>query len=194
MSIGRSPPCLLILAIVVAGSTSMAASAVATDFSRLVEIGGGRKMYLECRGTGSPTVVLISGKGNGAADWNEVLDPADPAHDARYDLVGQGQGKLRESEAAVLPAVSRFTRVCAYDRPGTRIDGGDISTPVAQPHRLDQDVLDLRMLLAAAGETGPYVLVPHSYGGLIASLYAHTHPDEVAGLVMSTPPARESSR
>ena len=40
------------------------------------------------------------------------------------------------------------------------------------------------MLLAAAGETGPYVLVPHSYGGLIASLYAHTHPDEVAGLVM----------
>src|SRR5215212_10627193 len=33
------------------------------DFSGLVDIGGGRKMYMEChgKGKGSPTVVLISG-------------------------------------------------------------------------------------------------------------------------------------
>ncbi len=31
------------------------------DFAGLVDIGGGRKMYLECRGTGSPTVVLVAG-------------------------------------------------------------------------------------------------------------------------------------
>src|SRR5215469_4512274 len=31
------------------------------DFAGLVDIGGGRKMYLECEGVGSPTVVLISG-------------------------------------------------------------------------------------------------------------------------------------
>src|SRR3982750_702682 len=36
------------------------------NFAGLVDIGGGRKMYLECRGTGSPTVVLVSGKGNRA--------------------------------------------------------------------------------------------------------------------------------
>lgn len=31
------------------------------DFASLVDIGGGREIYLECRGTGSPTVVLVSG-------------------------------------------------------------------------------------------------------------------------------------
>jgi hypothetical protein len=29
------------------------------DFAGLVDIGGGRKMYMECRGKGSPTVVLV---------------------------------------------------------------------------------------------------------------------------------------
>ncbi|MGD0533200.1 MAG: alpha/beta fold hydrolase, partial [Methyloceanibacter sp.] len=43
---------------------------------------------------------------------------------------------------------------------------------------------DLRALLAAAGEHAPYVLVPHSYGGLVALLYARLHPEEVAGFVM----------
>jgi hypothetical protein len=31
------------------------------DFAGLVDIGGGRKMYMECQGKGSPTVVLVSG-------------------------------------------------------------------------------------------------------------------------------------
>jgi hypothetical protein len=31
------------------------------DFANQVDIGGGRKLYLECRGTGSPTVILESG-------------------------------------------------------------------------------------------------------------------------------------
>jgi pimeloyl-ACP methyl ester carboxylesterase len=158
--------------------------AAAADVSGLVDIGGGRKIYLACSGTGWPTVVLISGKGNGAADWKAVLDPADPAHDADYDAVAWGKGDLHESESAVFPSVSRWTRVCAYDRPGTRLDGADQSTPVAQPHRVDQAANDLHRLLTAAGESGPYVLVAHSYGGAIATLFARTWPAEVAGLVM----------
>ena len=67
-----------LLILLLAGSSPSVAQT--GDSARLVDIGGGRKMYLECRGTGSPTVVLISGKGNGAADWNEILDPDDPAH------------------------------------------------------------------------------------------------------------------
>jgi CubicO group peptidase (beta-lactamase class C family) len=154
------------------------------DFAGLVDIGGGRKIYLECRGAGSPTVVLIAGKGNGAADWSKILDPADPVYKAPLDAVSAGEGHELESEVAVLPAVSRFTRVCTYDRPGTRSEGTDLSTPVAQPHRVDQDVDALRTLLASAGERGPYVLVSHSYGGLIALLYARLYPEQVAGLVM----------
>ena len=171
-----------------------AASAAPANFAGLVDIGGGRKMYLQCSGTGSPTVVLISGKGNGAADWSEVLDPADPEHDADYDAVAWGKGDLHRSESAVFPMVSRFTRVCTYDRPGVRLDGPDQSTPVAQPHPADQAADDLHRLLTAAGEPGPYVLVPHSYGGVVATLFARTWPDEVDGLVMvdaATPLIRE---
>jgi pimeloyl-ACP methyl ester carboxylesterase len=173
--------CIALAAALIFTTTDASA---AESFSRAVDIGAGRKLYLACSGTGAPTVVLISGKGNGAADWSEILDPADPAHHADYDALAWGKADLRKSEAAVFPMVARFTRVCAYDRPGVRLDGPDRSTPVSQPHPADQAADDLHRLLATAGEPGPYVLVPHSYGGLVAALFARTWPDEVAGLVM----------
>jgi pimeloyl-ACP methyl ester carboxylesterase len=154
------------------------------DISGTVDVGGGRRIYVECRGQGSPTVVLISGKGNGAEDWLQVLDPADPVHDTPGDDVSAGMGKLLRSDDAVLPSVARFTRVCAYDRPDVRLEGDDLTTPRSQPHTADLDVDDLHALLAALGEPGPYVLVPHSYGGVVATLYARTFPEEVSGLVM----------
>ena len=58
------------------------------------------------------------------------------------------------------------------------------SDPVPQPTTAGDAVADLHALLGAAGETGPYVLVAHSYGGLIARLYASTYPRDVAGLVL----------
>jgi len=171
------------------GSAPMAvaiASPAKADFAGLVPVGGGRQMYLQCSGSnrGLPTVVLISGKGNGAADWSEVLAPGDPAHGADYDALAWGEGQLVQSDAAVFPSVARFARVCAYDRPGVRLDGPDLSTPVAQPHAADQDAEDLHRLLAAAGEPGPYLLVPHSYGGVVAMLMAQKWPADVSGLVM----------
>jgi pimeloyl-ACP methyl ester carboxylesterase len=174
----------ILISVLVGLATSVGASAASNDSSGLVDVGGGRKIYFKCRGAGSPTVVLISGRGNGAADWNEILDPLDPVHAAPTDLLALGQGKLVVSDKAVLPSVSRFTRVCAYDRPGIRMDGQDVSTPVPQPHAVDRAVDDLHRLLTAAGEPGPYVFVAHSYGGLIAMLYTRTYPGDVAGLVM----------
>jgi pimeloyl-ACP methyl ester carboxylesterase len=152
------------------------------DISGTVDVGDGRRIYVECRGQGSPTVILIAGKGNGAEDWQHILDPADPAHDAPGDDLPFG-GNLVVSDDAVLPSVARFTRVCAYDRPDVRV-GDDVTTPRRQPHTVDEDVSDLHALLQALGEPLPVVLVAHSYGGLIALLYARTYPDEVGGLVM----------
>ena len=152
------------------------------DVSGMVDVGDGRQIYAECRGQGSPTVVLISGKGNGAQDWFDVLDPDDPAHDAPGDDLAFG-GDLHPSDAAVLPSVAQFTRACTYDRPDIRV-GDEATTPRPQPHTVDLDVDHLDALLDALGEEGPYVLVSHSYGGLIAALYARTHPDQVGGLVM----------
>jgi pimeloyl-ACP methyl ester carboxylesterase len=158
--------------------------AVRGDVDGLVEVGDGHSIYAKCQGQGSPTVVLIAGKGNGAQDWQDVLAAGDPAHDAPGDELPWGIGEIRPSDTAVFGSVARFTRVCAYDRPDIRFEGTDVSTPRPQPHTVDLDVGDLHALLTALGEPAPYVLVAHSYGGLIASLFARTYPESVGALVM----------
>ena len=89
-------------------------------------------------------------------------------------------------QTAVLPGVATFTRVCAYDRPGTLLppDRRSRSDPVPMPRTAADAVDDLHALLSAAGVPGPYVLVGHSLGGIIVRLYAATYPDEVVGLVL----------
>lgn len=62
------------------------------DYARpqqLVDIGGGRRMNLFCKGSGSPTVVFDSGTGLAAWDWLRVH-----------------------------PAIATKARACVYDRPG----------------------------------------------------------------------------
>src|SRR5215217_8145372 len=136
------------------------------EFSGLVDIGGGRKMYMECSGKGSPTVVLVSGLGNAADIWSVTADP--------------------KNERPVFSEVARFTRVCAYDRPATTRTDEKLSpsTPVEQPTSAKPAAADLDALLRASGEPGPYVLVGHSFGGPIIRLYAGAHPAEVGGLVL----------
>ena len=56
----------------------VAAVAETSSSGGLVDIGGGRKIYLECRGTGSPTVVLISGTRGAHDDWTDLIDPKNP--------------------------------------------------------------------------------------------------------------------
>jgi pimeloyl-ACP methyl ester carboxylesterase len=138
------------------------------DFAGLVDIGGGRRLWLECRGQGSPTVVLESGAGNNADIWDTIALQPDA------------------EKTAVLPGIAAFTRVCAYDRPGTVLDAGhrSRSDPAPMPRTAADIVTDLHALLGAAGVPGPYVLVGHSIGGTIIRLYAATYPDEVAGLVL----------
>lgn len=169
---------------VVSLSSVPSANADVGDVTGLVDIDGGRSLFVECRGMGYPTVILMAGKGNGAEDWLQVLDPPDPAHRAPGDDLPWGFGTLVDSDEAVLPSVAHFTRVCTYDRPDVRFDSPDTSTPRDQPHSVDLDVGDLRALLVALGETAPVVLVAHSYAGVIATLEARTHPEAVAGLVL----------
>lgn len=143
----------------------------------LVDIGGGRELYIECSGTGSPTVVLLSGAGVAADNWSYTGDPTDAAQPAE------------PSGSAVFPATAAFTRACAYDRPGTELMDGapSRSTPVPQPTSAQDHADDLHALLAAAEVAGPLVVVGHSWGGLIATAFARTHPDDVVGLVLVDP-------
>jgi pimeloyl-ACP methyl ester carboxylesterase len=142
---------------------AVAHAAGSDSFAGLVDIGDGRKMYLKCRGTGSPTAVLVGGLRASADDWSIS----------------------NESKPAVFSETSKFTRVCACDRPGTPVgDKPSRSDPVPQPTTAKAAVADLHAVFTAAGEAGPYVLVGHSYGGLIVRLYASTYPKEVSGLVL----------
>lgn len=87
---------------------------------------------------------------------------------------------------AVFPAVSRFTRVCAYEGPGTvQVPDGSASRsdPVPLPRTFAHVVVELRELLDAADIPGPYVLVGHSMGGAVARLFASQFPDDVVGFV-----------
>jgi pimeloyl-ACP methyl ester carboxylesterase len=59
------------------------------EFAERIDIGG-RSLYLNCEGFGSPTVILISGHGADSSEW------AAPQHE-----------------------IAAFTRVCRYDRIGT---------------------------------------------------------------------------
>ena len=147
------------------------------DFAGLVDIGG-RSIYMESAGAGSPTVVLVSGAGGRGDVWSrDLLEP-------------------EGARTMVFPAVAAFTHVIEYDRPGTIGEvnsslepNGPLFYPsrsdaVPQPRSGEEIVAELHDLLQAAEVPGPYVLAGHSLGGLYARLYAMTYPDEVVGIVL----------
>ncbi|MGC3972997.1 MAG: alpha/beta hydrolase [Nitrospira sp.] len=79
----------------------------------------------------------------------------------------------------VQPQLARTTRVCAYDRAGL---GWSERGPL--PRTGQRMTRELHRLLERAGIRGPYILVGHSLGGLIARLYQHDYPQDVVGMVL----------
>jgi pimeloyl-ACP methyl ester carboxylesterase len=92
-----------------------------------------------------------------------------------------GLGDPALAWALVQPEVARFTRACSYDRAGA----GYSDEPRYDRARDGRALVgDLHALLSAAGVTGPYVLVGHSFGGLLVRLFAATFPAEAVGVVL----------
>jgi pimeloyl-ACP methyl ester carboxylesterase len=115
---------------------------------------GGHELFMDCTGTGTPTVVMLHG-----IIWESGFGGDSVAWDA-----------TREA----LPA-----RTCAYDRRNV-----GLSEQVPGMSTATDAVEDLHGVLEAAGVEPPYVLAGHSFGGLLSLLYAGTYPDEVAGIVL----------
>jgi pimeloyl-ACP methyl ester carboxylesterase len=82
----------------------------------------------------------------------------------------------------VQPDVARVTTTCSYDRAG--FGWSDAGPPPRTAGRIADE---LHAALRRAGIAPPYLLVGHSFGGLVARLFAARHRDEVAGLVLIEP-------
>lgn len=75
--------------------------------------------------------------------------------------------------------VAQFARVCSYDRSG--LGWSDLSDQPCTPVSL---ATQLHSLLRSAKVPPPYVLVGHSFGGLIVQAFAAKYPDEAAGVLL----------
>jgi pimeloyl-ACP methyl ester carboxylesterase len=147
----------LALAVLCLPALSACESIIAAEAARehpvegkLVNVGDGRRIQIDCRGEGGPTVVFQSGGDMlGSLGWTPVME-----------------------------RVSSKTRACAYSRAG--ILWSDPATATFEPEEVARD---LHAALEAAGETGPYVMVAHSRGGLYNLIFAGTYRDEIAGMV-----------
>ena len=157
---------VLLVAVAVCRPSAGNAQPASKDFAGPIDVSG-HIVYLECHGTGSPTVVLESGYHDSSQTWS-LADGFPPP---------------------VLTRVAGFTRVCSYDRPGTLFYSDppritDRTAPVHMPRTAADVVSELHALLAAAHVPGPYILAGHSLGGLFTLLYAQTYPTDVKGLVL----------
>ena len=94
-------------------------------------------------------------------------------------IMEAGLGNPSLTWSLVQPEIAKDTRVCVYDRAGL---GWSDSSP--RQRSAEVMVEELHTLLRNANIHAPYVLVGHSFGGLLLRLYTHTYPDEVVGLVL----------
>ena len=111
----------------------------------------------------------------GAGGVEHISAPGTPPVVVFENGLGATLGWWSRVIAALPPGTAHF----AYNRPGYGL------TPASGTPRDGATMTsELRALLAAEGLRPPYILVGHSYGGLLMQLFARTHPDETAGLVL----------
>jgi pimeloyl-ACP methyl ester carboxylesterase len=98
-------------------------------------------------------------------------------------VIEQGAGAPSLLWRPIQEQIAAFACACIYDRAGYLW-----SEPVHRPRSVCERAEELYSLLKSAGVPGPYLLVAHSYGGLIVREFALLYPSEVAGLVLIDTP------
>jgi len=125
------------------------------DSQRFPQIGrsvraGKLRLNLDCSGSALPTIILDSGLGLSSLGWIQIQ-----------------------------PQITKYARVCSYDRAGY---GWSDAAPHG-PRTSLQIAKELKALLDAGGEKGPYILVGPSFGGFNIRVYTGLFPKDVGGLV-----------
>jgi pimeloyl-ACP methyl ester carboxylesterase len=78
--------------------------------------------------------------------------------------------------------VSGFTHTASYDRSGL-----GWSSPCQTSRTPGNIAVELHSMLEAAGIKPPFILVGHSFGGLVMRRYAALYPEDVLGIVLVDP-------
>jgi pimeloyl-ACP methyl ester carboxylesterase len=93
-------------------------------------------------------------------------------------------GTIRKDWGDIAGAIAAKaqTRVCLYDRAGR-----GLSDPASMPRDAVAVVADLDGMLTAANVAPPYVFVGHSLASYHVRLFANTHFDKTAGMVLVDP-------
>jgi pimeloyl-ACP methyl ester carboxylesterase len=94
-------------------------------------------------------------------------------------LIDVGLGDASANWLTIAKSLSSKVRVCLYDR-----SGYGWSDPGPGERTTAQIVHELNMLLDIANESGPYIIVGHSFGGFTARYFAATYPDKTVGVVL----------
>lgn len=113
----------------------------------------------------------------GRALFLRCTPPGNPA--VPTVILEAGLAADHSSWGEVPARAASYARVCSYDRASL-----GQSDPGPPPRDAATAAADLRALLEAAGVPGPYILVAHSFGGLLARRFVAENPDLVAGLVL----------
>lgn len=101
----------------------------------------------------------------------------------RYTVIHEsGFGTDLRAWRKVAPELAKVARVFVYSRAG---HGG--SEPRPEPRTIEQNTAELEQVIAAAKLAPPFILVGHSYGGLLVRAFAARHPEQVAGMVLVDP-------
>jgi pimeloyl-ACP methyl ester carboxylesterase len=94
-------------------------------------------------------------------------------------IIVQGFATSIKAFAAVKRLLTPFVRTYAYERSGY----GQSDTSFTKPTSTTI-AAELYLLLKSANITPPYILVAHSWGGMLAREFIALRPDDVAGLVL----------
>ncbi len=94
-------------------------------------------------------------------------------------IMEAGNNDFSVQWSLVQPGITKSTRVCVYDRAGF---GWSDASPY--PRTLETMVKELHTLLVNAKVEDPYVMVGHSFGGIIVRAFTHQFPNQIAGIVL----------
>jgi pimeloyl-ACP methyl ester carboxylesterase len=139
-------------------------------------------LFAACSGDDKPKVIDVPGLPGVLVDVGD--------HRMYLNCVGEGAptvilesgfGGDSQLWTYVQRSVNRDTRACSYDRAGI---GASPKAPGRRTRSTRTEVEDLERMLDAAEIDPPYILVGHSYGGVMARLFAGRNPDDVVGVVL----------